>query len=834
MNTIWHDLRYGLRLLLKRPGFTFIAVITLALGIGANTAIFSVVDAVLLRPLPYPQAERLVFLWSTMIGQGVPTSGSAMPDYREWRDHNDTLEGLGGYYYGDFSLSSGGTEPERVQGAYITPNLFDVMKVSPALGRGFTPDEDQYGRHRVVLLSYGLWQRRFAGDAGVIGREIKVGGEGFTVVGVMPKGMPFFDNQPEVELWRPIAFVSGDSFDTRGNHFVTLVGRLKPGATAAQAQDEMSAIAHQIEAAHPENKGVGALVVPAQEQLTGDSRTALLVLLGAVAFVLLVACVNVANLMLARAAARERELAIRASLGASRARIVRQMVVECLPFSLLGAGLGVLLALWGIDLLSALLPNSLPRYNSITVNGRVLGFTLGIALFTVLLAGLLPALQAVKTDVQAALNEGGRSGSGGSRQGRLRPLLVVVEVALALVLLVGAGLMVRSFIKLRQVDIGFSARNVLTMRLALPDAKYPIPTSITDPRDPASLAFYDQLLTRVQALPGVKSATAASILPLGAGGGWGKLMSVEGRPAPPALDQVPVVRFALISPDYFRTLGINVREGRAFTPQDDEKAQPVAIINETLAQRFFPGEDPVGKTVWMGPPENLLPADAQRPENRSPRRLIVGVVADVKGGSLNLPASPYVYAPLHQYRREGYTNTLMLAVETEGKPESLTAAIREQVHALDPDQPVSNVRNISELRDRALSAAKFSLLLLGLFAAVALVLAAVGIYGVMSYAVTQRTHEIGVRMALGARAGDVLRMVIRQGMQLAAAGVAVGVAGAWALTRLMESLLFGVSASDPLTFALIALLLGGVAFVACWIPARRATKVDPMIALRYE
>ncbi|MEN3332444.1 MAG: hypothetical protein V7641_1809 [Blastocatellia bacterium] len=834
MQTIIQDMRYGLRMLRKRPGFTFVAVITLALGIGANTAIFSVVDAVLLRPLPYPQAERLVFLWSTMIGQGVPTSGSAMPDYREWRDHSDTLEGLGGFYYGDFNLSSTGSEPERVQGAYITSNLFEVMKVSPSLGRLFTPEEDQYGRHRVVLLSHGLWQRRFGGDPGVIGREIKIGGEGFTVAGVMPKGLPFFDNLPEVELWRPIAFASGDSFDTRNNHFVNLVGRLKPGVTTQQAQEEMSAIAHQIEEAYPENQGIGALVVPVQQQLTGDSQTALWVLLGAVAFVLLVACVNVANLMLARAAARERELAIRASLGASRARIVRQMVIECLPFSLAGAGLGILLALWGIDLLSALLPSSLPRYNQISVNGRVLVFTLAVALFTVLLAGLLPALQTVKADVQAALNEGGRGGGSGSRQGRLRRLLVVAEVGLALVLLIGAGLMVRSFIKLRQVDIGFSARNVLTLRISLPDAKYPVPVNANDPRKPAGLAFYDQLLARVEALPGVKAVTAGTILPLGAGGGWGKLLSIEGRPAPPSLDQVPVVRFALISSDYFRTFGIRVRQGRAFTAQDNEDSQPVAIINETLARRFFADQDPIGKTIWMGPPDNLLPPEALRPENRSFRRLIVGVVADVKGGSLNLPTPSYVYAPLHQYRREGYANALMLAVQTEGQPEALAGAIREQVHALDAEQPVSNVRNISELVDRALSAAKFSLLLLGLFAGVALVLASVGIYGVMSYAVTQRTHEIGVRMALGARPGDVLRMVIKQGMLLAATGVAVGIAGAWALTRLMASLLYGTSATDPLTFALIALLLSGVALVACWIPARRATKVDPMVALRYE
>jgi len=834
MNSLLQDLRYGMRMLRKRPGFTFVAIITLALGIGANTAIFSVVDAVLLRPLPYPQAERLVFLWSTMIGQGVPTSGSALPDYREWRDRNDSLEGLGGFYYGDFNLSSSGSEPERVQGAYITSNLFDVLKVSPAVGRLLTPDEDQYGRHRVVLLSYGLWQRRFGGDPGVISREIKIGGAGYTVVGVMPKGLPFFDNLPEVELWTPIAFAPGDNFDTRNNHFVNLVGRLKPGVTAQQAQDEMSVIAHQIEEAYPENQGIGALIVPVQEQLTGDSRAALWVLLGAVAFVLLVACVNVANLMLARAAAREREMAIRASLGASRARIVRQMVIECLPFSLTGAGLGVLLALWGIDLLSALLPNSLPRYNQISVNGRVLGFTLAVALFTVLLAGLLPALQTVKVDVQAALNEGGRSGAGGSRQGRLRRLLVIVEVALALVLLVGAGLMVRSFIKLRQVDVGFNARNVLTMRISLPDAKYPVPTSANDPRNPPGLVFYDQLLARVQALPGVNAASVSTVLPLGAGSEWGKLLSIEGRPAPSSIDQVPGVRFALISSDYFRTLGIGVHQGRSFTAQDDENAPPVAIINETLAHRFFADQDPVGKTIWMGPPDNLLPPEARTPENRPLRRLIVGVVADVKGGSLNQPPFSYVYAPLHQYRREGYGNTLRLAVQTEGQPEAFAGPIREQVQALDADQPVSNVRNINELVNRVLSEAKFSMLLLGLFAGVGLVLAAVGIYGVMSYAVTQRTHEIGVRMALGAGRGDVLRMVIRQGMLLATVGVAVGVVGAWILTRWMASMLFGTSATDLLTFALIALLLMLVALLACWIPARRATRVDPMVALRYE
>jgi putative ABC transport system permease protein len=449
----------------------------------------------------------------------------------------------------------------------------------------------------------------------------------------------------------------------------------------------------------------------------------------------------------------------------------------------------------------------------------------------VLLFGLLPALQAVKADVRASLNEGGR---GGGRQGRLRRLLVVAEVALALVLLVGAGLMVRSFVKLRQADVGFTERNVLTMRVTLPEAKYPFPISADDRRNPAGLAFYEQLLERVESLPGVKAATVSSVRPLGSMGNWGKYLSVEGRPAPPSLDKVPSANFALISHDFFRTFGVAIRRGRSFTARDKENSQPVAIVNEALARRFFPNEDPVGKTIWMGPPEHLLPPAAQTPENRYVRREIVGVVADVKGGSLNQPVSPLVYTPLHQHRREGFSNSVNLAVQTETAPETFTAAIRAQVRALDQDQPVANVRAIGELLDRSLSEAKFNLLLLSLFAVVALVLAAIGIYGVMSYAVTQRTREIGVRMALGAQPRAVLRSVVGQGMTLVSVGVAIGVASAWALTRLMATMLFEVRATDPTTFGLIALLLAAVALVACWIPARRAAKVDPMVALRCE
>jgi len=501
---------------------------------------------------------------------------------------------------------------------------------------------------------------------------------------------------------------------------------------------------------------------------------------------------------------------------------------------LIGGVCGVLLATWGIDLIASLLPDTLPRGNQIGVNARVLGFTFALALFTLLVFGLLPAFQAARTDLRDSMSEGGGSGIGTRKQGRLRRLLIVTEVALALVLLVGSGLMVRTFLKLRQVDIGLNTRNVVTMRVPLPEAKYPVPLTAQDPRDPAGLAFYEQLLERVSSIPGVQSATVATRLPLGAGSEWGKFLSVEGRPAPPSLDQVPLVRFALIGGEYFRTLGIPVREGRLFNESDKSNSQPVAIINENLAKRFFPNESPIGKTIWMGAPEHLLPPDAQTPENRFIRRQIVGVVGNVKGRSLTQESPSQVYAPFGQYRREGWSNSLTLAVQTTTPPESAVAAIREQVRLLDPDQPITTVLTIDELLNRSLSDTRFSLWLLALFALLGLLLAAIGIYGVMVTAVTQRTHEIGLRMALGAQGRDVLWLVIRQGMFPVLLGVGVGLAAAIGLTRLMSTLLYEVSATDPLTLVLITVLLTIVALIACCIPARRATKVDPLVALRYE
>ena len=827
MNSFWQDLRFGFRLLIKNPIFALVAIVTLALGIGANTAIFSVVDAVLLRPLPYPQADRLVFLWETMESQGVAISGAALPNYHGWRDQNQSFDGLAGFYYGDFNLSSSGGAPEFIQGAYVTPNLFQVLKVKPALGRMFVNEEEQFGKHRVVLLSHGLWQRRFSGDPGIVGQPISVAAEQYTVVGVMPAGMPFFDNLPETDLWTPMSFAPGDNTATRNNHFINLIGRLKPDVTLQQAQADVSAIAKRME-----GDLIGARLVPMQEQLTGESRTGLFILLGAVLFVLLVACVNVANLLLARASARERELAIRSSLGASRARVVRQVLVESLPLGIIGAVLGVLLAVWGIELLSSLLPATLPRGNQIAVSSRVLVFTSALALLAILIFALLPALQAGRSNVSGALNDGGRSGIGGRKQGRVRRFLVVTEVALALVLLVGSGLMVRSFLKLRNVDIGFTARNVLTMRIPLPEAKYPEPQSANDPTEPAGLRFSEQLVERVKSLPGVESASVATSIPLGSGD-WGKFFTIQGREAS-TIDNVPLVGFALISPDYLQSFGINLKRGRAFNAQDTGSSQPVAIINESLAKRFFPDEDPIGKTIWMGPPEQLMPTAQLGAVNGFPRRTIVGIVSDVKGRSLNAPAPQKVYAPLTQYRREGWSNNLTLAVRTTASPQALTGAVRNELAALDSEQAVTSIRTIDDLLARTLSESKFAVLLFGMFAGLAVILAAIGIYGVMATAVVQRTHEIGLRMALGAQRRDVLQLIIGQAMVLVVIGMAAGLLAAAALTRLMETMLYQVSATDPITFVLIAIFFATVALVASYIPAWRATKVDPLVALRNE
>src|SRR5262245_43123696 len=667
MESFIQDLRFGARMLLKNPGFTLIAALTLALGIGANTAIFSVVDATLLRPLPYPESERLVMLWSTSKTPAGGRFSVGVTDYRAWREQNQLFRGLGAFWYGDFNLTSDGQNAERVQGAFVTANFFSVLGVAPALGRGFQSADEEFGQHQVVLLSHELWQRRYGGDPQLVGRGIKLGGVTYTVVGVMPQGMAFLDNSPRPELWTPLSFAAGDNKTTRDTYFLRLVGRLKPGVSLEQARADVSAIAERMKTEFGEVSGT---VVSLREQIIGNVRRGLLVLLGAVAFVLLVACVNVANLLLARAASREREFAVRAALGASRARIIWQSLVESAPLGLLGGVAGLLLAYWGLELMRSLLPASLPRHNTISIDGRVLGFTLLASTLTVVVFSLAPAFRTARDGVREALNEGGRGDTAGRQRSRLRDGLVVMEMALALVLLIGAGLMLRSFARLRQVETGFSATNVLTMRIPLPVAKYPVPQQLNAP-PPPGLNFFQQLLERVKALPGVESAGVTTILPLGAGNGLEKMFSVEGHPAPSSLDQVQGVSFALVSPDYFKTLGINVRRGRGFTMSDRGEAQQVVVINETLARRSFQNEDPLGKTIWLGPPEYLLPPAVRSPTHRFVRRTIVGVIADVKSGNLDTAAGSEVYAPVEQFR-EGWNNALMLAVRSPLPIDSLT------------------------------------------------------------------------------------------------------------------------------------------------------------------
>ncbi|HEU4390436.1 MAG TPA: ABC transporter permease, partial [Blastocatellia bacterium] len=781
MKFLGHDLKYGFRLLIRNPAFSIIAITTLGLGIGANTAIFSVVDAALFKGIPYPESDRLVMLWSTAVGQGVPIEGSAIPDYREWREQNTSFTDIGGFYYSDFNLS-GESEPERVQGARVTGSFFPVLGVSPLLGRGFTPEEERWGNNRVVLLSYGLWERRYGKDRNIVGRDIRVGGASYTVVGVMPEGMAFLDNTPRVELFTPISFPPDDSMATRNNHFVPLVARLKPGVSVEQAQSDVSAIARRIEEQYPTNKGMGGLVVPLREQLAGDVRSGLLILLGAVAFVLLVACANVANLLLARSAARERELAIRSSLGAGRRRLIGQLLVESAPLAAVGGLAGLALAWWASDALAGLLPQSVPRYNAIRLDARVFAFTVGLSLLTVIVFGLLPAFQVAKSDVREMLNDGGRLATAGRKRTRMRNILVAFEMALAVVLLAGAGLMLRSLAKLNEVAKGFESRNVLTCRVALPASKYP--------KEEAAITFIDQLVDRINSLPGAEAASAGSVLPLGAGIGWGKNFSVEGHPQPASLDQVPSVGFALVGADYFRALGINVRRGRVFDRRDTANSQPVAIINETLARRFFPNEEALGKTVWMGAPETLLPPDQQTPENRSVRRTVVGIVDDVKGFSLSRPAQPMAYAPLYQYDREGWSNVLMVAVRTSVPPRNLIPSIREQVRSLDSELPVAQISTMDELVGRSLSEPRFNTILLLAFAGLGLLLASVGVFGVISYLVTQRTHEIGIRLALGAGRYDVLRLILGRGVTVAGIGVAAGLGVAMGVTRVLSGLLY--------------------------------------------
>ncbi|MGH9840034.1 MAG: ABC transporter permease [Blastocatellia bacterium] len=796
---MFQDLRYGLRMLLKHKGFTLIAVFTLVLGIGANTAIFSVVNAVLLRPLPFPEPERIVRLWESHPPTNLPQFSVAFPNFLDWRSQNQVFAQMAAYREDGFNLQAG-AEPRRVNGARVTVDFFAVLGVLPAAGRAFLPQEDAPGGERVVILSHALWQQSFGGDPQLVGRQLKVDGQACTVVGIMPSGFRF--PQDDVELWLPYAL---DPKSSRTPHFLRVLGRLKPGATLQQVRTELETIAVRLEQAYPDtNKGWRVFMLPLHEAISGQMQTPLYVLLGAVLFVLLIGCANVANLLLSRNAVREREIAIRTALGAGRRRIVRQLLTESLLLALLG-GMGALLfAAWAVKLLTTLGPSNIPRLNEAALDGTVLGFTLAVSMLTGLIFGLAPAWQHARLNLNTALKDGARMAGGSAR--RLRQLLVVAEIAFALLLLIGAGLMLKSFVRLQQVAPGFDPQRALTMEVNLAPAKYA--------RGEQRTAFLQQVLERLRALPGVEFAGATHRLPLRGNSGMG--FQIEGRPAP-APGESTNANYRAITPDYFRAMGTPLVAGRTFTEEEAWQKPSAVIINQKFQRRHWPDENALGKHIKLGGPDGPLVT-------------VVGIAADVKESGLDADTAAGLYLP---YVR-GPVPRMTLVLRTGPEPLSLAAAASAELRQIDAEQAVSGISTLEQLLSETVAQPRFNAGLLALFALLALTLAAVGIYGVMAYAVAARTQEIGLRMALGAQARDVLKLVIGQGMKLVTFGLALGSLAALGLTRWLKTLLFGVEATDPLTYAVIAALLAAVALVACYLPARRAMAVDPLVALRHE
>jgi putative ABC transport system permease protein len=799
-------------MLWKSPGFTLVTVLALALGIGANTAIFSVVNTVLLRPLPYKTPEQLVWLWESSPLNDIPKEVASYPNFEDWRQQNQNFEAIAGFANTTASLTSSDGEPERLPGAAVLGDFFTVLGVEPVLGRKFLAEENEEGKHRVIILGHGLWQRQFGGDARIVGQQISVNNAQYTVVGVMPPNFkhPNPEARRAVELWVPLAVTEGMRSSRRGD-FLSVIGRLKPGVGVEQARAEMTTIAARLEQQYPaSNTAWSVIVEPLHQRFTGDVRPALLMLLGAVGFLLLIACANVANLLLARSTTRLKEIAIRTALGAGRGRIVRQLLTESVVLSLLGGALGLLVAFWGIDALLALSPGNIPRLESVGIDRQVLLFTLGISLVTGIVFGLAPALTISNPNLNEMLKESGRSSTEGGRSHRLRNALAIGEIALSLILLVGAGLLIKSFLRLQDVKPGFNPENLLAAELVLPTAKYAENQQVVN--------FYDQLLQQLAQQPGVQGAAATSTLPL-SGGGDVIAFSVEGHTRS-STERVPDAEARIVSPDYFRTLQIPLRSGRLLDERDNADAPRAVVVSETLARKYFPGEDPVGKRITFGNPQS---PDVQWFQ-------VVGIVADVRQSGLDEEPYAQVYRSYKQSPRRGLT----LIVRTAGPPLDMLNMLNSQIRALDRQQPLYNARTVEQVLRDSIARPRFNMLLITILAAVAMILATVGIYGVISYMVTQRTHEIGIRMALGARPFDVLRMVLRQGLWIALLGVGTGLVAAFALTRLLSSLLYDVRPTDALTFASVSLLLTAVVLLACYIPARRATRVDPMVALRYE
>jgi putative ABC transport system permease protein len=807
MGTLWQDLRYGIRMLLKNPGFTLVAVLAIALGIGANTTIFSCVNALLLHPFSFDNQERLVMFWERVPEAGIRRGSVAPGNFADWRDQSQSFEEIAAINPRAFNLTEG-DQPERVAGARVSPRFFAALNVKAQRGRTFTDEEGQVGHEQVALVKQSLWERRYASDPNLVGRQIMIDGIAYTVVGILPKDFNFPVNSSE--LWTPLAFDPKQQGE-RDSHYLQVIGRLKPGVTRAQAQGELDSISQRTQAQFPEsNSGRFGFIEGLNESFTRGSRMYLNVLMGAVVFVLLIACANVANLLLVRSTSRQKEIAVRMALGGSRWRLIRQLLTESMVLAFLGACLGLLFSVWGLEFIRGGIPPGftqfIPGWEKLSLDTSVLLFTLAITLLTGIVFGLAPALQATRLNLNESLKESGKNASSGSSRNRLRSLLVVAEVALSLVLLVGAGLLIRSFVQLMRSDLGVNTKNVLTMELALPRIKYP--------EAQQRINFYQELVARVQHLPGVTEAAAVNFVPLGRNNSSSNFR-IEGQPAPPS-GKEPHADFRVVTDRYFQAVGTPIRQGRAFTEADKQGSPLVVIINEQLARRYFPQGDAIGKRLVIDEKDGPIE--------------IVGIAGDVKDDDLDEEARLTVYRP---FRQEAWWSMALVA-RTSSDPAQLAPAVRAELRAIDPEQPVYNIKTMEQVVDESISAKRLAMMMLGFFALGALLLASIGLYAVMSYAVTARVHEIGIRMALGAQPLDILKLIIRQGLILTAIGVGLGLLGAFLLTRAMTEILYGVNPTDPLTFGGISLLLSIVAFAACYIPARRATRVDPMVALRYE
>jgi putative ABC transport system permease protein len=829
MQIFWQDLRQGLRMLKKSPGFTIVAVLTLALGIGANTAIFSVVNAVLLRPLAYKDSHSLVNIWGKFEKDGIPQNWISEPEYWDLLDHNESFSQIAAYSLGGrANLTRADAQPVQVSTGNATAGVLTLLGIAPVLGRTFSVDEDQPGHSHFALLSYALWQSQFGGDPNIVSKSIQLDGETYSVVGVLPKQFSLGGKQ---DLWTPLG-LDRVRPGGRGSHYLHVVARLKPGVNFAQGSTALTRFADDLRRAYPGNYGHGPeknfdmYMVPVKEQLVGRLRPALFVLLGAVAFVLLIACANVANLLLVRASAREKELAIRAALGAGRARLVRQLLTESLILGLAGGLLGLALAYWGVDALRALAPSNTPRMDEVYIDPIVLAFTFGISLLTGLFFGLAPAWHVARTDLRETLNEAGRGTSAAGGTLHLRSWLVVSELALAVLLLVGAGLLIRSFSRLLDVSPGFQTQHLLTMELSLPEKTYPDGAPVQK--------FYTQLMASVKTVPGIQTAGAVSQMPLADSYSSGSVFfedtSIPDVPKLPEMGNLPYMEIdqRTATPEYFQAMEIPLVRGRVMTDADDAGAALVAVVDTNFARRFWPHREAIGQRVAIDTIPNVKPA--------APRwRTIVGVIGHVKHYSLDVEGREQIYFPHRQPLYGVFApRDMTIAVRTSLDPASVTSAIREQVLAIDKGLPLYNIATMDQLVSNSVAQPRLNLSLLVAFATLALALAAVGVYGVMAYAVTQRTQEFGIRMALGASPADVLRQVFLEGGRLAALGLALGLIAALALTRLMASMLYGVKPTDPLSLGVAAALLAVVAFAACYIPARRATCVDPLVALRYE